>query len=143
MLSKSELSSEARTTSFLLLCAFMLGGCHCSSMAGDSVSEEIRDRILSANGREIITIRDESICASSVLAALYRDRNYRAFWSANRGLLPQADSLVGAIEEADREGLRPGDYHLSSLAAMMVDFQQHREDRGSPSPRVSPILILC
>ncbi len=79
-----------------------------------------------------IVINQDSIHASGVFPAAYKDRDYRAFWSADQGLLAQADSLVEAIKEADREGLRAEDYHLAAIEGKMGELRQSQEDKECP-----------
>ena len=115
-----------------MTCAFALCGCFRSRTQQEAVSDEIRDRILAVGTHAGIVINQDSIHASAVLMAAYKDRDYRAFWSADQGLLAQADSLVEAIKEADREGLRPEDYHLAAIEGKMGELRQSQEDKESP-----------
>ncbi|HPD60989.1 MAG TPA: L,D-transpeptidase family protein [Thermodesulfobacteriota bacterium] len=65
----------------------------------------------------------ESICAQEALTDFYKRRNYREAWT-----IPQANSLVEVLSRAEMEGLRPQDYHLSSieklLALLRTDIQK-------------------
>ena len=115
-----------------MTCAFVLCGCIRSCTQQEAVSDQIRDRIAAVGTRAGVVINQDSIHASRVLPAAYKDRDYRAFWSADQGLLAQADSLVEAIKEADREGLNPEDYHLAAIEGKMGELRQSQEDKESP-----------
>src|SRR5215212_684062 len=57
---------------------------------------------------------DDSIILSqpSVLAFLYEQKNYNAFWSKEENWTQTADSLLRFIENARLYGLFPEDYHF-------------------------------
>jgi murein L,D-transpeptidase YcbB/YkuD len=61
---------------------------------------------------------------SEMLQSLYAERLYRPAWSTNTGLLPQADILLEAIRNAEREGLRPADYFLSVIEPQLAQMRQ-------------------
>lgn len=81
----------------------------------DPVTERIRAR-LEAGGRPLrMTAAGTPIHAGSALPTFYERRAFRPAWSEDRRPRPAADSLLAALEAADREGLRPEDYHLEAL----------------------------
>ena len=143
MRSNIDLWLEVRTVSLSLLCALVLSSCSGSRAPQEAVSQEIQARLTGTGAYSTIIIGNDSIGSSDLLAGLYIDRNHRAFWSTDRDLLPQADSLVEAIKEADREGLRSEDYHLASLEAMMRDFRTHGQDGSFPfAPRLADLDLM-
>ena len=101
----------------------------------DHVREVLRNRIEAAGIPPNISVGEEIIHASVALPRFYEARAYRPAWSDNDGPRQQADALINAIHEADREGLRPDDYHLSSIEAIVREIRQHQSQRKSLSPR--------
>jgi len=101
----------------------------------DHVREVLRNRIEAAGIPPNISIGEEIIHASIALPRFYEARAYRPAWSDNDGPRQQADALINAIHEADREGLRPDDYHLSSIEAIVSEIRQHPFQRKSLNPR--------
>ena len=101
----------------------------------DHVREVLRNRIEAAGIPPNISIGEEIIHASVALPRFYEARAYRPAWSDNDGPRQQADALINAIHEADREGLRPDDYHLSSIEAIVREIRQHQSQRKSAIPR--------
>ena len=101
----------------------------------DHVRELLRNRIEAAGIPPNVSVGEEVIHASVALPRFYEARVYQPAWSDNDGPRHQADALINAIHEADREGLRPDDYHLSSIEAIVREIRQHQSQRKSLSPR--------
>jgi L,D-transpeptidase YcbB len=52
----------------------------------------------------------------------YQDRDYRLAWFRQDKLVPQADKLMQALDNAHREGLDPKDYQVKDLRKMYEEF---------------------
>jgi murein L,D-transpeptidase YcbB/YkuD len=128
------------TWAFVLM--YVLMGCTESQPPPDPASLEIRNRILSAGIPPSVRTRGDSIYSFELIRAFYEGRNYRPAWSALDGILPEADSLVGAIKGADREGLRPQEYHLAVLESILIESGRLRQSQESLSPSVRADLDL-
>ena len=90
--------------------------------------ELLRNRIEAAGFPPRLFAGGEVIYASKPLPSFYERRAYRIAWSGNGGPFPQVYDLVAAIRIADREGLRPADYHLRRIeAALGMLPDMHRE----------------
>lgn len=100
----------------------------------NQVGELLRTRIEAAGFPPKIAIGEEVIHASIALPLFYERRIYAPAWSGDNGPLPQVDALLKAIREADQEGLRPGDYHLSRIEATLREVRQNREERRPLNP---------
>jgi len=96
-----------------------------ASNFSDGVSEILRYKITFAPAPGRLICRRELLCGPSALFRFYADRDFRPAWSGNDGPLPQAATLTSAIHEADREGLRPEDYHLARIEALLEEIN-HR-----------------
>lgn len=95
----------------------------------ESVREGLQSRITLSTGQGEVVCRLELLCSSDVLPRFYSDRGFQAAWSNEAGPLSQAQSLVNAIRGADRDGLRPRDYHLSTIEAQLNEIKQDLEAR--------------
>ncbi|UCE51491.1 MAG: peptidoglycan-binding protein, partial [Desulfobacterales bacterium] len=82
-----------------------------------------------------ISVGKEPIYAAIVLPIFYERRVYQPAWTDSQGPLPQTETLLNAIRHADREGLRPGDYHLGKIDAILSELHQTPELWEQPSPR--------
>lgn len=61
-----------------------------------------------------------------LLSRFYESRNFMPAWIGTTGISPQAEDLIRAIREADREGLRRDNYHfakISRLAELIRDSE--------------------
>jgi len=99
------------------------------------VRELLRNRIEAAGIPPKITVGEETIYASVMLPLFYQRRIYWLAWSNDNGPLPQVDALIRAIGRADREGLRPGDYHLAKIKATLRETRQNQQRKKPLHPR--------
>ena len=60
----------------------------------------------------VAAIRDE---AGGVLKRFYAARGYRPLWASDGRVGPAADTLLGYIDDARRDGLKPSRYHPDDL----------------------------
>ncbi|HEV8510838.1 MAG TPA: L,D-transpeptidase family protein [Gemmatimonadales bacterium] len=112
----------------VLLIAAALAGCGSPSRAGqvdlrspaELVAERIRTRIEAAGVVMELRAAGEPVYASLVLPSFYERRLYRPAWSDEHGPTRLADDLIGALRRADLEGLRPEDYHLAGIEAVLA-----------------------
>ena len=85
----------------------------------DRVGETLRKRIAISPEPLKIVCRAELLCGSAVLPRFYKHRAFQPAWITDHGPQPQATILINAIHEANREGLRPQDYHLAAIEALL------------------------
>ncbi len=135
---------RANTVSVLtFVCSLLLCACFQSHTQQEAVSEQIRERIPTGGMRSRIVLIQDTIYASETLYAFYKDRSYRPAWSVDAEVSAQADSLVTAIREADREGLTPGDYHLAAIESMINELRQNQENKELPvAARLADLDLL-
>ena len=95
----------------------------------DQIQEFLRTRIETAGAQPIIVIGDERIYASVVLPQFYERRAYWPAWCDDKGISPQADALIDAINDARLEGLEPHDYHLTSLERACTELRADLEKK--------------
>jgi len=108
----------------------------------NQVSEHLRNLIEVAETLPKITVQGELIHTLSMLSPFYERRAYQPAWIGDNGPFPQVDSLLKAIREADREGLRPGDYHLARIESILTEMRQNREQQTNPNRIVDLDLLL-
>ncbi len=58
-----------------------------------------------------------------LLRQIYEDRQYRPLWVGIRPLPERTKELIANLCDAEREGLRPADYHLSELRSTLERLQ--------------------
>ncbi len=92
----------------------------------DLVQEGIRSRIEASLGSAESLVAGTRVYAVQALPAFYERRTYWPAWSDDSGLLPRAQALLRAIRAADREGLRPADYHLAAIEALLARLSGRR-----------------
>ncbi|MCX6133404.1 MAG: L,D-transpeptidase family protein [Ignavibacteriales bacterium] len=121
-----------------LFCLFSLllslVGCKNSQSGPDPASIVIRNRLAAGGTTSPFLVRADSIGSCELLHAFYQKRSYRPAWSASKQILPDVDSLVGMIRDAEREGLRPLDYHLATLESVLLELGDSAELKGSLDP---------
>lgn len=81
----------------------------------DQLQEALRARIEAAGVPVRLAAGGERIHSAQLLPAVYEARTYEPAWVTDEGLRAGADSLIAALESADRHGLDPADYHLDAI----------------------------
>jgi murein L,D-transpeptidase YcbB/YkuD len=103
----------------------------------DEVQEGLRNRIEAAVGVPIeLRVAGELIHAAAALPTFYERRVYHAAWSEDGRPSALARKLLDAIRAADREGLRPTDYHLAAIEGLLL------EDGKGPTPQRSTADLI-
>lgn len=116
----------------------IVGGQHFISSAQSpdlSMCDLLRFRIELGGIPLKISVGKEPIYAAIVLPIFYERRVYQPAWTDSQGPLPQTETLLNAIRHADREGLRPGDYHLEKIEAILSELHQTPKLWEQPHPR--------
>lgn len=101
----------------------------------DQVREMIRARIEEAGIPPKITVGEDPILAALALPRFYEGRSHQPAWVGDRGPLPKAESLMRTIGQADREGLRPENYHLRKIEVILEQLKENKEKRKPFNPR--------
>jgi hypothetical protein len=70
--------------------------------------------------------RGEILCGSLAIPRFYERRDFRPAWIVSGDPLPQTDSLINAIAQTDREGLKPDDYHLANIQSLLVEVRKDK-----------------
>jgi murein L,D-transpeptidase YcbB/YkuD len=106
------------------------------------IQELLRNRIESGGIPRRLLVGEELIYASVALPEFYERRMYRPAWINEKGLLPQATSLLNALQTADAEGLRPNDYHWNTIERLLSEIRQARKTFIPFNPRLLVDLDL-
>jgi len=96
----------------------VVGSDHIQSF-DELVAERIRTRIKAACVVKDFRVSCEPVYASVALPGFYVRRLYRPAWSDKGGPTRLGDDLVNALRRADRDGLRPKDYHLAAIENLL------------------------
>src|SRR5215831_4935272 len=91
------------------------------------VSEQMWERLLTAGTPPVLRVAGDSLRSGHLLLQFYTRRLYWPAWSNDAGLLPQIDSLLKALYEAETEGLQTRDYHLIRLESLRTELQQQNQ----------------
>ncbi|MBW1980171.1 MAG: L,D-transpeptidase family protein [Deltaproteobacteria bacterium] len=73
----------------------------------------------------------EIICGSLAIPRFYERRRFEPAWVTATGPRPEATALVEAIKLADRQGLRPEDYHLRSIEKLLAESTARQSEGKS------------
>ena len=108
-------------TSLLLL---SLSGCGEKAKVTDPAARELQRRLADAWTHAKIQVWQDSLLSPSPVRIFYENRQFRPAWSVEKNLLPDADSLLAAINDSDREGLEPHDYHLDAIDSALAEVKR-------------------
>ncbi len=127
--------------SFLILLwlpAFSLAESTVSGPLCQKTAQELRKKIEAQSGKEKLTCQREMILGISAVPLFYERRDFMPAWVDDDGILRIADSLIAAIKEVDKEGLRPSDYHLEILESLL---NKARRQCAGAQPLVVKTLV--
>jgi L,D-transpeptidase YcbB len=105
---------------------------------------KLRKRIEQETAQAKFRCRGELICGPSLVPIFYQRRGFVPAWSSGNRISPQAAALITEIQNANSEGLRPDDYHLPDIIALMkkIEKEEDLEYKIDPKLRVDLDLIL-
>lgn len=115
--------------------------------AGASLSHEVleylRNRIETAGVPPRIAVGEEMIYSSVALPRFYERRTYQPAWIDDHGPLPRVSSLIQSIKRAEREGLKPVDYHLNKIEAIFGEVLENQNKKIRLNPAGWSIWTCC
>jgi len=94
----------------------------------DAVQEIIRDRAEHVRQFKEMYLQDASVSGILVLPEMYEQRNFLPAWN-NPG---NVEGLLHFIEEVNREGLNPLDYHREDLIRLKTQLEEDK----TPDPQM-------
>lgn len=108
------------------------------------LTAQIEKRFAAANADSRMTCGASFIYAPLALWELYRDRHFQPAWIDNEGPLPHVESFLQAVRRADREGLKPADYHLDHISSLVSEWRNSiaRKERFPLTGRIDLELLL-
>ena len=120
------MSKRAVITLAILMLVWIEGGGQLSTAAqmplSSQVSEYLWERLLIAGTPPVLRVAGDSVRSGNFVMQFYTRRLYWPAWSNDAGLLPpQINHLLQALREAEHEGLRPRDYHLTRLESLLAE----------------------
>ncbi len=86
----------------------------------DKVRYAVWGRLATVEDPPLVCASGETLLASVAVKDFYEARYFRPAWSRDGSLVQAADELREAIRQADRDGLRPGDYHQRALERLEI-----------------------
>ncbi len=101
----------------------------------EAIATHLRTGIGSADRQKRFVCQSEIICGISVIPRFYHQRDFKPAWITDKGFFPQAKVLIATIEEANEEGLNPGDYHLSKIKALLAEAEDRQLKKIPHSPK--------
>ncbi len=127
---------------FCSLLLFSLAGCGEKATVLDPAVQELRSRLTAARAHAKISVREDTLFSPECVRTFYENRQFRPAWSVEKSLLPDADSLIAAINASDREGLEPRDYHLDAINSALTDLKRSYTGREPITPLLRTDLDL-
>ena len=114
------------------------------SNASILIKNHLKKKIELETTKERFRCRGELICGLSQIPVFYQLRGFLPAWCSDKGILPQAESLITEIKGSYEEGLRPDDYHLTNILLLMekIKNKQYLGNEVDPELWVDLDLLL-
>ncbi len=130
------MSKRAVITFTIVLMVWLDGGGGLPTVAASlppvsQVSEQLWERLLIAGTPPVLRVGEDSVRSGELVLQFYTRRLFWPAWSDETGLLPQVEGFLTALREAEYEGLKPREYHLTRLEHMLAELRQQQR---SPMP---------
>ncbi len=93
----------------------------------DPVSNDLKNQILNSKGPIIVMLGENSMQLSNQVSKFYELQNFQPVWTNNGKVLPQANTFIKIIKEAENEGLQPSDYHLRDINIYLNEIQKGKD----------------
>lgn len=106
----------------------------------EAVQEHLRTRIeAERRGLDALDAGGRTVRTSEAMIEFYEERRFGPAWIGDRGPTPRIDSLLAVLQQADRQGLRPADYHVDAIQTLHQKIQNgDSQDLG----RISDLELL-
>lgn len=86
----------------------------------EDISAGIQHALLQQINSQMPTSEDNLLSErESLIADIYRMRDYRPIWMENQKMSDQARLFIRFIQESEQDGLIPDDYHLSDIQKLL------------------------
>ena len=95
----------------------------------NALNDQMQKRLEAAVENPLILYEGAMVYAPAVLQEIYTARSFRPAWIDNQGPLPPVEALLNAIRQAKQEGLKPEEYHLSAMTALVSAWLASREHK--------------
>jgi murein L,D-transpeptidase YcbB/YkuD len=89
----------------------------------DPLNVQIQKRLEVADESSQMFCGESLIYGSAALQDLYLDRLFQPAWISDEGPLPHVESFLNEVRKADRDGLKPEDYHLGHITALVSEWR--------------------
>ncbi|HEY3128938.1 MAG TPA: L,D-transpeptidase family protein [Acidobacteriota bacterium] len=116
------LSCSSPSRVLLLLGVFAVTACsrlssvwNSSPQSSPEEIQSVQSALASQRSPEYVTGDDEDIHLWKTVGRFYKLRSYQTAWISYSRPLPQADALIRALQQADREGLDSAAYGLDAI----------------------------
>lgn len=110
---------------------FLWPGMGSANPVENTLNDQMQKRLEAAAGNPSTLCEGAMVHAPAVLQEIYTARSFRPAWIDGRGPLPPVEALLNAIRQARQEGLKPEEYHLAAMTALVSAWGAGREDNLS------------
>ena len=106
------------------------------SNASILIKNYLKKKIEFETTKERFRCRGELICGLSQIPLFYQRRGFFPAWCSDKGVLPQAESLITEIKGAHDEGLEPDDYHLTNILSLIEKIKNKQTLGNTVNPEL-------
>ncbi len=112
------------------------------SNASILIKNHLKKKVELETTKERFRCRGELICGLSQIPIFYQRRGFFPAWCSDKGILPQAESLITEIKGAHNEGLGPDDYHLTNILSLIETIKNQKALGNTVNPELWADLDL-
>jgi L,D-transpeptidase YcbB len=113
---------------FIAVIVFLWPGVGMANFFGASLSGDIQKRLAAAEGNTAILCEGAVIHAPAVIQNLYRSRAFQPAWVDLDGPRSQVNVFLDIVRLAKIEGLKPEEYHLNEITALISEWRSNQDN---------------
>jgi murein L,D-transpeptidase YcbB/YkuD len=113
-----------------------------SDTLSSQVVSQLQNQVIPAGLPPGMKVSGEWIMRLADVKRFYEGRYYQAAWIDKSGNPIHAPDLLKVLQTADQEGMKPGNYHLETIADLLDDVQDDLQENNRPPSETLAALDL-
>ncbi len=106
------------------------------------IADQIRLRIKGVDSQSSMRVKKERLSTGQLIHQFYLKRDFQPAWITSSGIQPLATEMRRAIQHSRFDGLKPADYHISSISNLIFILTDSSQAQNLTDKKVDLELLL-
>jgi len=108
----------------------------------NEIADQIRLRINGTGSQSSLRVKNEHIGSQRLIRQFYSKRDYQSAWITSNKIQHLATEMLRAIQHSRFDGLKPADYHISSISNLLSILTNSTQAQYLTDKQVDLELLL-